>query len=91
MKDLETDCNFKIIIPDAVQNEMKERLILCEDVKKTIINAQENKERFLNTQNSHYLTRMRIDSVTYWVEYEEKNNELLVHNVYTHRMEIVEN
>lgn len=91
MKDLETDCNFKIIIPDDVQNEMEERLILCEDVKKTLINAQENKERFLNTQNSHYLTRMRIGNVTYWVEYEDNDSELLVHNVYTHRMEVIEN
>ncbi|WPC44593.1 hypothetical protein [Clostridium sp. JS66] len=91
MKDLETDCNFKIIIPDDVQNEIEERLILCEDVKKTIINAQENKERFLNTENSHYLARMRIGNVTYWVEYEHKDRELLVHNVYTHRMEVIEN
>lgn len=65
MKDLETGCNLKIIIPDDVQNEMEERLILCEDVEKTLIKAQENKERFVNTENSHYLTRMRIGNVTY--------------------------
>lgn len=90
IEDLKTDYGLKVIISDDVQNKMEERLILQEDLEKALFNAQKNKERFFNPQNSHYLTRMRIDNVTYWVEYEEKDDELLVHNVYSHRMEVVE-
>ncbi|NMM64156.1 hypothetical protein HBE96_16125 [Clostridium sp. P21] len=90
MEDLKMDYGLKVIIPDNVEKQMEERLILRDDVEKTLFNAQKNKERFRNTQNSHYLTRMRIGSVTYWVEYGEKNDKLLVYDVYTHRMEIVE-
>lgn len=90
MINLETDSGLKIIISDNVQNEMKERLILLEDLEKALLNAQKNRERFFNQENLHYLTRMRINNVTYWVEYEEKGEELFVDNVYAHRIEVVE-
>lgn len=90
MKDLKTDYGLKVIISDSVQNKMEERLILQEDLEKALFNAQKNKQRFRNPENSHYLTRMKISNVTYWVEYEEKDDELIVHSVYSHRMEVVE-
>lgn len=90
LEDLKTDYGLKIIISDSVQNQMEDRLILLEDLEKALFNAQKNKERFFNPQSSRYLTRMRINNVTHWVEYEEKDDELLIHNVYTHRMEVVE-
>lgn len=90
MKDLKANYELNIITSDIVRNQMEESLILVEDLKKALFNAETNKERFRNPQNSHYLTRMRINNVTYWVEYEEKTDELFVHNVYTHRMEVVE-
>lgn len=90
MKDLKTDYGLKVTISDSVQNKMEERLILQEDLEKALFNAQKNKQRFRNPENSHYLTRMRISNVTYWIEYEEKDDELIVHSVYSHRMEVVE-
>ncbi|MBV7274043.1 NAD(P)-binding protein [Clostridium sp. PL3] len=89
-ENLKIDYDLKINISDNVQNQMEDRLILLGDIEKALFNAKTNKERFFNPQSSHYLTRMRIDNVTYWVEYEDKDDELLVHSVYTHRMEVVE-
>ncbi|MBV7273510.1 hypothetical protein [Clostridium thailandense] len=90
MEDLNTNYSLNVTISDSVQNQIVEKLILVEDLEKALFNAETNKERFRNPQNSHYLTRMRIDNLTYWVEYEERTDELFVHNVYTHRMEVVE-
>ena len=90
INDFKKDYGFKLNIPDNVQNQMEERLILLEDIEKAVDNAQKNKERFFNPENSHYLCRLRIGSVTYWVEYEKSENEILVKDVYSHRMEIVE-
>lgn len=90
MNDFKKDYGFKLNIPDNVQNQMEERLILLEDIEKAVDNAQKNKERFFNPENSHYLCRLRIGSVTYWVEYEKNENQIFVKDVYSHRMEVVE-
>jgi NADPH-dependent glutamate synthase beta subunit-like oxidoreductase len=90
INDFKKDYGFKLNIPDNVQNQMEERLILLEDIEKAVDNAQKNKERFFNPKNSHYLCRLRIGSVTYWVEYEKSENEIFVKDVYSHRMEVVE-
>ncbi len=90
VNDLKKNSELKIIIPNNVEKQMEDRLILLEDMEKVINNAEKNKERFFNAQNSHYLCKLRIDNVTYWVEYENKKDEILVHSVYSHRMEVVE-
>jgi hypothetical protein len=69
---------------------MEDRYILREDVKKVVDNALRNNERFFNPKDSSYLARLRIDNVTYWVKYEMKEEGILVRNVYSHRMEVVE-
>lgn len=82
--------NLKINIPDEVMAIMEERCILVNDVEKVVANSIKNKERFLNSDTSNYLARLRIENVTYWVRYEEKGNEIYVNSVYSHRMEVVE-
>jgi NADPH-dependent glutamate synthase beta subunit-like oxidoreductase len=90
VNDLKKNSELKLIIPNNVEKQMEDRLILLEDMEKVINNAERNKERFFNAQNSHYLCKLRINNVTYWVEYENKKDEILVHSVYSHRMEVVE-
>ncbi|WP_406540820.1 pyridine nucleotide-disulfide oxidoreductase/dicluster-binding protein [Clostridium ljungdahlii] len=90
VNDLIEHYEFKLNIPDNVKDQMKDRLILLDDIEKAIDNAEKNKERFFNPENSHYLCRLRISNVTYWVEYERSKDEILVKSVYSHRMEIVE-
>jgi Fe-S oxidoreductase len=80
----------KIIIPDEVQNVMEDRYILFEDIQKVIENAQKNKERFFSAEDLSYLAKLKINNVTYWVKYKEKDDSILVNSVYSHRMEIVE-
>ncbi|NLX87313.1 MAG: NAD(P)-binding protein [Clostridiales bacterium] len=88
--DLERQGDLKIAIPENVQQLMEDRYILMEDIERVIDNAQKNCERFFNPREYSYLARLRIDNVTYWVEYKEKGEEVLVKSVYSHRMEIVE-
>jgi glutamate synthase (NADPH/NADH) small chain len=88
--ELEKQMDFRMIIPEKVKQLMEDRYILMEDIEKVIDNAKKNKERFFNPQEKSYLARLRLDNVTYWVEYEEKDEDILVKSVYSHRMEIVE-
>ncbi len=83
------DDNLNIILTDNVKEKMEKFYILLSDIKKAVINSIETKERFFNPKDNSYLTRLRIENVTYWVEYEIKD-EITVTNVYSHRMEVVE-
>ncbi|TCO71820.1 pyridine nucleotide-disulfide oxidoreductase/dicluster-binding protein [Marinisporobacter balticus] len=88
--DLMKHYNFKLNIPDDVMNIMEERYILVSDIEKVIDNARRNNERFFNPDTYNYLARLKFENVTYWVRYEEKENEIYVNSVYSHRMEVVE-
>ena len=88
--DLEKQTDLNLIIPENVRQLMEDRYILLEDIEKVIDNAQKSGERFFNPKDRNCLARLRLDNVTYWVRYEEKDDKILVNSVYSHRMEIVE-
>jgi hypothetical protein len=78
-----------LIIPDEIWKTMEERYILLEDIEQVIKHSQESGERFLNPEDSSYLANQRIQNVTYWVRYKEKDGAVQVVSVYSHRMGVV--
>ncbi len=86
----EEEFGYNLIISEDIKHVMAERYILLEDIQRVIDNAQRNKERFYNVENSSYLTRLRMDNVTFWVQYEEMESNINILSVYSHRMEVVE-
>ncbi|TAH56043.1 MAG: (Fe-S)-binding protein, partial [Methanosarcina mazei] len=88
--DYEKQRDFKMIIPENVRQQMEDRYILMEDIAEVIDSSRKSGERFFNPGEHSYLARLRLDNVTYWVKYEEKDEEIIVKSVYSHRMEIVE-
>jgi len=85
-----SDEKYNIAVTDEVKEKMEELYVVFSDIKKAVINSIENRERFFNPAENNYLTRLRIENVTYWVEYEAESENILVKNVYIHRMEVVE-
>ena len=88
----ETETKFtqmtNLMIPDEVWRHMEERYILLEDVEAVIQHVEESGERFLNPEDGSYLASQRIQDVTYWVRYIEKDGAIQVVTVYSHRMEV---
>lgn len=82
--------DFTLVFGDEVIARMEKRFILKSDIAQVIDHARRNKERFFNPQTSHYLARLRIQNVTYWVEYEEQGDRVVIKDAYSHRMEVVE-
>ncbi len=78
-----------LIIPPAVQADMEKRAILTEDIEKVVAHSQSTGQRFLNHDDHSYLADLRLENVTYWVRYKEKEDGIHVLTVYSHRMEIV--
>lgn len=82
--------SIRIEVSEAVSRIMEERLILEEDVRRVIGHAEKTGLRLLNRETGHFLAHHRPASVTYWVEYSRQGEAYIVHNAYSHRMEIVE-
>jgi hypothetical protein len=79
-----------LIIPDAVQQLMQERLILVEDLRKVIDHAERTGCKLLKRDENHFIAHHKPAGVTYWVEYSASGDGFIIHNAYSHRMEIEE-
>jgi len=79
-------------IPEAVRERLESRRILTEDIQKVLHHVHEAKGPvFENSGTGRYLAYYRPLKVTFWVEYTpQKDGGFLIHNAYSHRMEIVE-
>lgn len=80
----------KLRISSDVQALMDKRLILEEDLRAVIHFAETSNTKLLNLQTSHFMAHHKPAAVTYWVEYSHDDDEFVIHNAYSHRMEIVE-
>ncbi len=81
--------SVRLILPDAIQKQIEDRLILVEDIQKVIEYAERTSKRMFNNSTKHYLAYFKPTSVTYWVEYTPRDDgAFLVHKAYSHRMEI---
>lgn len=78
-----------LIISQEIKGEMEKRFILFEDVEKVVAYSKATGQRFFNPEDSSYLANLRIENVTYWVRYKEKEDGIYIITVYSHRIEIV--
>ena len=68
---------------------MEERRILKTDIQKVLHQARESGKCFVHGESGHFLASLRPTIVTYWVEFERKDEGYLVHNTWSHRMRIL--
>ena len=81
---------IRLLIADDVQSRLEERLILVEDIQRVIEYAERTGRKLLNPATGHLLAHYKPTAVTYWVEYSSGDAAFVVHNAYSHRMEIAE-
>jgi glutamate synthase (NADPH) small chain len=80
----------KLSISSEVQELMDKRLILDDDLLAVIHFAETTNTKLLDRQTGHFMAHHKPAAVTYWVEYSRHDDKFVVHNAYSHRMEIVE-
>ncbi len=80
----------KLGISPDVQELMDKRLILEEDLLAVIHFAETTNTKLLDRRTGHLLAHHKPAAVTYWVEYSRHGDGFVIHNAYSHRMEIVE-
>lgn len=67
---------------------LEKRMILVEDVRRTIEHAAKTGDQIENPATGRSLASFRSACVTYWVEYSAQGNAFSIHNAYSHRMEV---
>ena len=78
-------------ISGELRDILERRQILDEDIRQVIEYAEQSGNKLVNPQTGHFLTHHKPAAVTYWVEYAPAAaGEFIIHNAYSHRMEIVE-
>ncbi|AHJ13355.1 pyridine nucleotide-disulfide oxidoreductase/dicluster-binding protein [Sulfurospirillum multivorans] len=88
--DMSKTYDFTLHVSDEITALMEKRFILLSDVEKVVEHSLTCKERFYNPETLDFLARLRVDNVTFWVKYEESGSDITVKDVYSHRMEVVE-
>jgi NADPH-dependent glutamate synthase beta subunit-like oxidoreductase len=79
---------IKVNISEEVKALLEERMILVEDVRRTITHAEQTGDKIENPATGRFVASFRPVSVTYWVEYSPECGGFTVHNAYSHRMEV---
>jgi glutamate synthase (NADPH) small chain len=69
---------------------METRRVLVSDIQKVIAHAESGGRFLKNPKTGRMLAYFRPVNVTFWVEYSRGAAGVAVHNLYCHRMEIVE-
>ncbi|HVO63676.1 MAG TPA: FAD-dependent oxidoreductase [Terriglobales bacterium] len=84
----EEERKFKVSMSPDVSARLEKRMILVDDVRKVIAHAEATGQKIWNPQTSRFVASFRPAAVTYWVEYTIQQEEFVVHNAYSHRMEV---
>jgi Fe-S oxidoreductase len=79
---------IELRMPEEVRLLLEQRMILTADVRRTIENAEQTGDKLENPATGHSLASYRSTCVTYWVEYSADGSDFVVHNAYSHRMEV---
>jgi len=79
---------MELFISEVVAAQLERRMILREDVEKTIAHAEETGDKLLDRASGHLVASHRPALVTYWVEYSPAPSGFTVHAAWSHRMEI---
>jgi Fe-S oxidoreductase len=80
--------SLKLQISEDIRLLLERRMILIEDVRRTIEYAESTGDKLENPTTGRSLASFRSACVTYWVEYSVIGDEFLVHDSYFHRMEV---
>ena len=75
-------------IAEELKVLLEKRMIMEQEVQRTIDRAQESGDWIEDGKTGRRLASLRVGCVTYWVEYSTRDNEFVVHDAYSHRMEV---
>ena len=80
----------EILITREIVDKMNQEMVLREQVKETIREAERSRMKILDEEDGVYYAHKRFRTVTLWAAYRTEGSRIFVDNIYVHRMEIGE-
>jgi glutamate synthase (NADPH/NADH) small chain len=87
-EEMEDHRKITLHIAPEVQNLLEERRILIEDLQKVIHHAETTGRKLVHPKTGRFKASFTPYKVTFWLEYSRSDDGYIVHNAYTHRMEV---
>ena len=87
-KEIDMEPSMEVHISEELLPLLERRMIMVEDVRRTVEHAELTGEKIENPDTGRSLASLRSACVTYWVEYSSEGAAFVVHNAYSHRMEV---
>jgi Fe-S oxidoreductase len=84
----EEGASVELSISPEVLARLEKRMILVEDVRRVVEHAEATGQRLEDPATGRLLAAHRPVAVTYWVEYSRTEAGVVVHNAYSHRMQV---
>ena len=78
-----------LYISDEVKQLLEDRRILLEDIQKVIYHAETTGQKLTQESTGRYKASYTPYKATFWVEYSPHKDGFIVHNAYSHRMEVM--
>lgn len=79
---------IEIELAEGLADTLEARMILLEDVEATLAEAEGARSYLQDAQSGQRVASLKRGAVTYWVNYSPGEGAFLVHNAYSHRMDI---
>ncbi|MBI5589105.1 MAG: 4Fe-4S dicluster domain-containing protein [Deltaproteobacteria bacterium] len=75
-------------ISPEIQQILEDRRILISDIQKVIHHAESTGETLIHPVTGHCMAAFKPYKTTFWVEYSVSGSGFILHNAYSHRMEV---
>lgn len=85
-EDQEETADMKLYYTEELKELLEERMILEEDIREVIKDAEENQKKIMDTSKNCFIAGKQIGNVHFWVYYREKEDGWEIVNTYSHRM-----
>ena len=78
----------KLSVSREVMALLERRMILLDDIRAVVHHAESTGAKLEDRATGHSLASYRPACVTYWVEYSPGESGIVIHNAYSHRMQV---
>ena len=84
------EIKIKLYISSELKHKINNENILEEDLEAIIEHCENTGRKLLDPKTKHFIGHMKVDNMTFWVEYAPMDGGFEIFNAYGHRMSIVE-
>lgn len=81
----------KLVISDDLRDVMEDRGITEDDICQTILYGEGPAGKVVDSDNpAHCLAKMRVNKTTFYAEYTDTGDAIVINDVYSHRVSLGE-